>query len=423
MKISIRVFSLIILFQLVLNCIKLERNPLHFLPALVTQSGQPSTQLPPPIFSPTPGLRSSLSDISIFANPPDASIYYTTNGSTPTTSSSLYSDPIANVFALAGKPIQAFAVKSGYRASQVSTAVYSYPPPKTYSYTIHSLYDDGYFKKGLPIGFISNGDGTLKEISTGLIWQRCSAGQTNDYNCSGTATALNWSSAWSYCSSLTLAGKTWRLPDFLELATLVMFESPFTLYLNTFTFPGTANGAYWTSTTPLWSQTAWKIHFGVGSFSYDLKNNPHYVRCVSGSAKQYFNNFADNGDGTIQDKVTGLIWQKCSYGQIDDSICSSGALAITWNTALNYCNSLTLAGKTWRLPNLHELMSLVNLLSISSPRLNTTVFPNTTAYDYWSSTTKATSPSKAWYINFGNGTSFYKEKTHYSYVRCVSGGI
>ena len=67
-----------------------------------------------PVFLPTPGLITILNSITIQASPPTASIYYTTDGTIPTTSSNLYTTPIKNVWALAGRQIRAFATNPGY---------------------------------------------------------------------------------------------------------------------------------------------------------------------------------------------------------------------------------------------------------------------------------------------------------------------
>jgi hypothetical protein len=57
-----------------------------------------------------------------------------------------------------------------------------------------------------------------------------------------------------------------------------------------------------------------------------------------------------NGDGTVTDLDTGLMWQQSDSGN-----------TYTWKDGLAYCTSLDLAGYAdWRMPNSRELQSLVN---------------------------------------------------------------
>ena len=122
--------------------------------------------------------------------------------------------------------------------------------------------------------------------------------------------------------------------------------------------------------------------------------------------------YADNGDGTITDYVTSLMWQK----QDDD-------LGYTWDNAISYCESLELAGYTdWRLPSKKELLSIVDY-GTYNPSIDITYFPGTNALKYWSSTTDATFPSIAWGVSFNDGwiTSEIKSDNYY-YVRCILGG-
>src|SRR6185312_11729216 len=85
--------------------------------------------------------------------------------------------------------------------------------------------------------------------------------------------------------------------------------------------------------------------------------------------------YTDNGDGTVTDNVTKLVWQK--------AVTSSQAFA--WCDAINYCATLTLAGRTWRLPTRIELLSLVDFTR-GNPAIDTTAFPGLPGGKYhWTS--------------------------------------
>lgn len=120
--------------------------------------------------------------------------------------------------------------------------------------------------------------------------------------------------------------------------------------------------------------------------------------------------YTDNGDGTITDNVTGLMWQK-----EDDDITR------TWDDAIIYCNDLTLGGYSdWCLPSRKELISIVNF-SMDQTLINITYFPGTNG-DYWSSTTSASDSSRAWIVGSWEvslwGWGKY-DKSTFNYVRCV----
>jgi hypothetical protein len=123
----------------------------------------------------------------------------------------------------------------------------------------------------------------------------------------------------------------------------------------------------------------------------------------------------------VTDPKTGLVWQKCSRGQNNDSTCSGSATTANWTTALTYCSGLTLEGRTWRLPTVNELKSLVDTTKASGPTIDTTAFPSTVASDYWSSTTYAPDTTNAWNVDFNVGNVLLNNKTSNGYVRCVSG--
>ncbi len=140
--------------------------------------------------------------------------------------------------------------------------------------------------------------------------------------------------------------------------------------------------------------------------------------------------YTDNGDGTVTDKATGLMWKQCSEGQsTTNSACDTGALATyTWQGALQQAEALNsgggFAGYTdWRLPNRNELASLVER-QCWSPAINTNLFPGTGWFSaYWSSSPSASSSGSAWFVNFYDGEvlSYYKSSARYV-VRLVRGG-
>jgi hypothetical protein len=119
--------------------------------------------------------------------------------------------------------------------------------------------------------------------------------------------------------------------------------------------------------------------------------------------------YANNGDGTVTDNVTGLIWQSASPAP---TYSQAGAIA--------YCGGLNLAGFTdWRLPSVIELFSLVDL-SVAAPTINSTYFPGTVAGIYWSSTPSAGPVGNAWTVTFTVGLmSPNQAVTSLGSVRCV----
>lgn len=81
-----------------------------------------------------------------------------------------------------------------------------------------------------------------------------------------------------------------------------------------------------------------------------LQNHMRDYKLVRGNPQYGENRFVDNGDGTVSDLATGLMWQQNDDGQRYD-----------WPQALQYADTLTLAGHTdWYLPNAKELQSLVD---------------------------------------------------------------
>ncbi|MBB5339949.1 chitobiase/beta-hexosaminidase C-terminal domain-containing protein [Tunturiibacter gelidoferens] len=82
-----------------------------------------------PVFSPAAGTYASATNVSISDTTSGAVIYYTTDGTTPTTSSTVYSSPI--VVGTGTTTVKALAVASGASQSAVSSATYSVSAPAT----------------------------------------------------------------------------------------------------------------------------------------------------------------------------------------------------------------------------------------------------------------------------------------------------
>jgi len=131
--------------------------------------------------------------------------------------------------------------------------------------------------------------------------------------------------------------------------------------------------------------------------------------------------FRDNGNGTVTDLNTGLMWQQGD----DQNECAEYSYGCyTWEEAGAYCDALTLAGYTdWRLPDRRELVSIVNYAIASpGPTIDTRYFPNCRSSYYWSGSTYAYSPYTAWNVSFGLGSVGWVTKAGHYHVRCVRAG-
>jgi hypothetical protein len=149
--------------------------------------------------------------------------------------------------------------------------------------------------------------------------------------------------------------------------------------------------------------------------------------------------YTDNGDGTITDNRTGLMWAKKSN---DNTIHDKDNL-YTWVEAfavhiagLNALNAG--AGfanhNDWRLPNVKELQSIVNYETVGGPAVSvefnnnciaacTVLNCSCTVSDYWTSSSIANSPGFAWDVLFNDGGVVYAPKSDTLEVRAVRGGL
>jgi hypothetical protein len=123
--------------------------------------------------------------------------------------------------------------------------------------------------------------------------------------------------------------------------------------------------------------------------------------------------FVDNGDNTITDTRTGLMWVKDH-----NALGKQSAGYLTWPKAIDACKDLDHAGrKDWRLPTREELLSIVDP-SKYDPAIDP-IFTNTHSDWYWTSTGVAWGSGSAWFVYFLNGNVYSYGKDYESYVRPV----
>lgn len=310
-----------------------------------------------------------------------------------------------------------------------------------------------------PFRLRDNGNGTVSDLNTGLTWEKAHHDKR-----------LAYYDAKRACGGLSLGGyRDWRLPNLKELFSIASFTGSqgSRFYLDTRYFdlrlPGNdidlgregsqhhpdMMGQTWAATLytgDLWGrgqEAAFFFNFFDGHIKA-AQTNGHFTlfyRCVRGNEYGQ-NDFKANGDGTVTDRATGLMWQQNDDGKGRD-----------WKSALAYCSGLRLAGHDdWRLPDVKELQSIVDYRRSSpaiDPRFFTLRDPNGW---FWSSTTHGDNIRMASYVCFGKCIAVDGTDTHgagaqrsdpkegdpsrwtslggqadqvriYNYARCVRGGV
>jgi len=265
-----------------------------------------------------------------------------------------------------------------------------------------------------------NGDGTVTDNVTGLIWQ---AVVDLDHK-------VSFAEAVAGAKTLRLGGyDDWRLPTIKELYSLMDFSGGMAQklprpYLDAAVFdfrfgtgePGerTIDAQYWSATEYLATTMGGNATvFGVNFADGRIKGYPKdvhgrvftaFARYVRGNPQYGQSDFQDLGDGTVLDRASGLMWAK-----------ADAETAMDWPTALQYAANSALAGHTdWRLPNAKELQSIVDYgrcpKAADPARRGPAIDPIFTMHDpaayAWTSTTHLdgrpeTGGDRAVYVCFG----------------------
>ena len=302
----------------------------------------------------------------------------------------------------------------------------------------YAIGDDGYLQAGVKWPaprFTDNGDGTVTDNLTDLIWLK-------NTNCFGTK---NWADALDAANNLAEGqcglrdGSSpggWHLANARELLSLIDYDNYGPALSSGHPFTDVHSNTYWSSTTlasrseaalivnmvpepgnatilhdasKYESRGVWPVRIGneamfAASPVPKTGQTQHYATGDDGDlqagVRWPYPRFTDNGDGTVTDNMTELIWLK-------NANCFGSK---NWNDALNASNNLadgqcglrdgSTAGQ-WHLANIKQLRSLIDhgknspLLPLEHP------FTDVQADPYWSSTTNAGNIEQAWHMALG----------------------
>ncbi|WP_028572920.1 DUF1566 domain-containing protein [Desulfonatronum lacustre] len=126
----------------------------------------------------------------------------------------------------------------------------------------------------------------------------------------------------------------------------------------------------------------WRMIFGTAALTFML--------CLTGlvmSGEAQAQRFVDNGDGTVTDTATGLMWTKDAdpFGRLN------------WDDAMLRCTFFSIRGISgWRLPSKDELVAIRHAIQGGHP------FTGVQSSYYWSSTHDADYPGNAWSVSMSN---------------------
>lgn len=133
--------------------------------------------------------------------------------------------------------------------------------------------------------------------------------------------------------------------------------------------------------------------------------------------------FVREAEGAVKDLATDLVWRTCLEGQAGEQ-CAGEALALNWAQALMYPHQLNQGKKKpqqWRLPNIRELNTLVELRCIR-PAINSGVFQGIVSNQVWTSSPYQFYTHYAWYVDFDLGGANYDERVKNKALLLVRGG-
>jgi len=343
----------------------------------------------------------------------------------------------------AASPLPYPIVDSGQTSCYDAAAQIAPPAPGADFYG-----QDAQYRRNEP-SYSRSADGlTVTDDVTGLVWQ-----QSPDTNGDGAVTVadkMTWEEAQAYPAVLNARRfggfADWRLPSIKELYSLILFvgtdpnpmgadatgEVPF-LDAGYFAFaygnPADgeriidsqyASSTLYVSKTMGGDDTLFGVNFadgrikGYGLHMPDGSVKKFVVQCVRGNPEYGKNDFADNGDGTITDRATGLMWAQADSGK-----------GLDWKEALVWAQQMNaqdyLGHDDWRVPGVKELQSIIDYTrspdttqsAAIAPMFSCTQITNEAGQpdfpSYWTSTTHVGSGGRADtadYLAFGRAMGY-----------------
>jgi len=296
--------------------------------------------------------------------------------------------------------------------------------------------------------FTDNGNGTITDNLTGLVWLK-------DAGCTGFGPFVPWTDALTKANALATGecglsdgsqAGDWRMPNINELRSILNAgQAATSAWLMTQGFLNVRNSTYWSSTgyvsnyawtvnmengemnglgvTP--GTALWPVRTGQTAGSISLPKTGQTIKIANGDDGDLKKGlswpsprFTDNGNGTVKDNLTGLVWLK-------NATCS---LLKDWNDALVFAAGMasgqcgltdgSQAGN-WRLPNTNELLSLIDRSRLNPALPEGHPFTNVVSNAYWTSTSQAHLTSSAWQINLANGVGYGANKADWRYTADV----
>lgn len=292
------------------------------------------------------------------------------------------------------------------------------------------------FKVGIDPGNgeTANGDvaeshghgGIVTDLLTGLVWT---------HNANPGEFPMDWAEAHDFVTRMNRDRKhgfdDWRLPDRRELRSLVSHQTRNPALPEGHPFTNVFMGWYWSATTAAVDDDfAWYVHMEGGRTFYGAKRQYYLVWPVQGAGNGVLQATGQNGDSpfgakwpeprfqfvansdAVHDRLTGLIWRR---------LADLAGGPVLWQEALEAVRQLNAAkddssivaehsdlkdsqgeNEDWRLPNINELESLVDM-SRHDPALQVGHPFGQCQEVYWSSTTSMFEPDWAWalYLNKG----------------------